>query len=128
VTADSVLIEGDWSVVQAFLIKHCDVPQGETEFALSEMRNRLHDVASIGVDRTVVCTFKAASSAGLIAELRAIDDVRREFHQAYTMDPSSIETKIAARNLQSLYISLNVQGVLDILDPQHRETLSQLSA
>jgi hypothetical protein len=116
VFGDMAQVEGDLDCVSTFLIKQYEVDPEELEYALAEMAQNGHDSASFGIDRRLVCTFKAATIDAITPELRAIRDVRVAFHEAYIEDPGSVDTRISARNLQSLYIALNVNGLLDILD------------
>lgn len=110
------LIEASWPVIRQSLIVDFDIEPDQLTRALDEMRERNHDVAEFGIlNRTFMYSYASTMERKVKAELRAIRDVRIEFHKAQLEQPNGIIAKACFDRLMSLYFTQDVDGNLLLL-------------
>lgn len=86
------------------LIQKDGIPFDGTEFTIGDLKRKGHDTAQ-----------RSHSTTYVIAELRAIASLRKEFSVSYKEDSTSLETKDTWQRLMNLYTSLNVVSALEAL-------------
>jgi len=109
-------VEGSEAQMRQHLMEDVGIESEELYFAVEQMWVHHHDTAHFGVNRLFTHTSNQATERMIVAELQAIRDLRREFVDAYKRSPSSPEMHAIGERLMSLYMSLNVEGVLQVLN------------
>jgi hypothetical protein len=109
--------EGDLDAVKGYLKDELQVDAEEISFALDTMRLQKHDTAHFGVNFTFTHSSDSRSVGHVVAELRAIRDLRKEFTYMCSKYGDAVETKEVHARLISLYAALNVDAILTLVDP-----------
>lgn len=115
-TGDGHSIEGAWPVIQARMQFEYEVDPEEIDRAMQDLRDTGNDVADFGVSGIFIYSYRAGKKRYVVAELKAVSALRQEFNEAYQKEPNGPETKQAFDRLMNLYMSLNVEAVLDLLE------------
>lgn len=111
------LFEGSLTLVKLYLICELEISSEELSFALDTMERLGHDTAHFGVNCTFTHSSNSISAVHILAELRAIRDLRQEFSDCAAEFGDASETREAHARLISLYSALNVDAVIKMLDP-----------
>jgi hypothetical protein len=122
---DGVSLEGNLGFISEQMREQYQIPKGELEKALLDMLEFEHDAAYFGVlGGRLMYTAKEAQAKLLRAELRAIQELREEIVEIYRRDgyrtPEVLEK---LDRLEKLYLSLNITGLIQVLDRVEDNTL-----
>ena len=109
--------EGKLAEVIMYLELELNVAIEEIEFALTTMSSQKHDTAHFGVNFAFTHSSNSNSVSHVVADLRAIRALRMEFKDACERFGDSIESRESHARLISLYSALNVDAVLQLVDP-----------
>lgn len=108
-------IEGSWAQIRAQLLYEFEIDPTQLERALDDMREKGNDVADFGVGGYFQFSYGSCVERKVIAELRAIAAVRREFDALAKREPTSPETKQVYDRLMFLYFAQDVESALLLL-------------
>lgn len=106
--------ESDHMRMRVYLEDNVGIEAAEIELAMLEMHSNKHDTAYFGVGGKFLYTATSATERRAVAELHAIRQVRAEFLQASQMG-SAQALEEAGKRLMALYITLDVENVLEAL-------------
>jgi hypothetical protein len=128
----AVTIEGSWPTIEARMRFEYEIEDHEIERAKDDMQTRGNDIAEFSVRGMFLISYSTSARRNAVAELKAIRDLRMEFHVLFEKDRArnedpmepSAATKEAANRLQNMYIVLNVDALLVLLDAQEDARLA----
>jgi hypothetical protein len=109
-------VEGAWPVIQARMQYEFEIEPDEIDRAIKDMRAKGTDVAEFGLNGLFIYSYHASRKKYVLAELRAILTLRQEFNAQFKVEPQGPETKQAFDRLMNVYMSLNVEAVVELLE------------
>jgi hypothetical protein len=109
-------IEADRVKVSRYMWVDLDIEADEIEFALAEIARLSMDTAHFGVNGTFTHCTNSKVVNNVLAELKAVQSLRRELVEVCAMDPNRVYTNDAGIRLLNLYIALNVDAIVDVIE------------
>lgn len=109
-------IEAGYAKVTTLLRFEYEVDLEDLNAAIEEMSATGNDGAEFDEYGWFLRTFSVVKERNIKIELEAVKSLREEFDAEYKRGPESRATKDAYNRLMSLYMSLDVDGVLKVLD------------